>query len=158
MALDFSRYLDVPVEDIERPKPLPAGTYFATIIKVENREVEFERGTKTPVSTISFRITSPDEDVDVDLLPEGGGIGRIVSKDYRLNDPDKQGQWALRRLAEETCQLPGKGKHLSDLLHEIPGQEVKIFNVPRPSKTDEDVSFPNITRVFPAHEPRELEG
>lgn len=159
MALDFSRYLDIPVEDIKKPKPLPAGTYFATIVKSENREVEFERGTKTPVTTISFRLTSPDEDVDIDLLPEGNGVGRIVSKDYRLNDPDKTGQWALRRLAEETCQIPGKGKHLTDLLAELPQQEVKIFNQPRPNKNDEDSPYPNITRVFTIHEPREtLEG
>jgi hypothetical protein len=158
MALDFSRYLDVPVEDITRPKPLPAGTYFATIVKHENREVEFERGTKTPVTTISFRLTSPDEDVDLDLLPEGNGVGRIVSKDYRLNDPDKQGQWALRRLAEETCRIPGKGKHLSDLINELPQQEVKVFNQPRPNKNDEDQSYPNIIRVLSVHpEPEEVQ-
>lgn len=152
MAQDFSRYLDIPVEDITQPKPLPVGTYFATIVKHENTEREYERGTKTPVTVISFRITAVDEDVDVDLLPEGGGIGRIVSKDYRLNNPDRDGQWAMRRLAEETCLIPGKGKHLTDLLNELPGQEVKIFNNPRPSKTDDSQSYPNITRVLSVHD------
>lgn len=151
-SLDFNRYLDIPVEDITRPKPLPAGTYFATITKTENREVEFERGTKTPVTTISFKLLSPDEDVDPELLPEGGGVGRIVTRDYRLNDPDKAGQWALRRLAEETCQIPGKGKMLQDLLHELPNQEVKVVNVPRPNKNEEGMYFPNITRVLSVHE------
>ena len=55
MALDFSRYLDVPVEDIEAPKPLPAGTSFATIAKWEGREVDYKDGSgKTPVVTISL--------------------------------------------------------------------------------------------------------
>jgi hypothetical protein len=152
MALDFSRYLDVPVDEITQPKPLPAGTYFATIVKHENREVEFEKGTKTPVTTISFRLTASDEDVDPDLLPEGGGVGRIVTKDYRLNDPDRQGQWALRRLGEETLGLPGKGKHLSDLINEFVHQECKVFNQPRPNKNEEGQFFPNITRVLPMHE------
>lgn len=154
-SLDFSRYLDVPVEDIERPKPLPEGTYFAVITKTENREVQFEPGVKTPVTTISFRLTAPDEDVDPELLPEGNGVGRIVTRDYRLNDADRAGQWALRRLAEETCQLPGKGKHLQDLLHELPQQEVKVFNHPRPNKNEEGMFFPNITRVLSVHEPQE---
>lgn len=150
--LDFSRYLDIPVEDIERPKPLPAGTYFATVTKTENREVEFERGVKTPVTTVSFRLTAADEDIDPELLPEGGGVGRIVTRDYRLNDPDRAGQWALRRLAEETCQIPGKGKQLQDLLHELPRQEVKVVNVPRPNKNEEGMFFPNITRVLSVHD------
>ena len=61
MALDFSRYLDVPVEDIEAPKPLPAGTYFATIAKWEGREVDYKDGSgKTPVVTVSFKLTSAD--------------------------------------------------------------------------------------------------
>src|ERR1700721_1904474 len=102
MALDFQKYMDVPVDDITAPKPLPAGTYFATITKTENREVEYEKGTKTPVCSVSFRLTAPDEDVDLDLLPEGNGVGRIVVKDYTLNDPERRGQWQLRRLAEET--------------------------------------------------------
>lgn len=158
MALDFSRYLDVPVEDITRPKPLPMGTYFAAIIKQENREVQFEPGVKTPVTTVSFRLISPDEDVDPDLLPEGNGVGRVVTKDYRLNDPDRQGQWALRRLAEEACNLPGKGKHLQDLLNELPGQEVKIFNNPRPNKNEEGQFFPNVTRVLSVHTVAEQEA
>ena len=152
MALDFDKYLDVDVESIEQPKPLPAGTYFATITKQEGREVEYEKGTKTPVITLSFRITQADEDVDPDLLPPGGGNGRIVTRDYRLNDPDKAGQWQLRKLAEETCQLPVKGFKLGDVVKELVNQEVKVHNTPQPSKTEDGVYFPRISKVLSVHE------
>lgn len=154
MALDFSRYLDVPVEDIEAPKPLPAGTYFATIAKWEGREVDYKDGSgKTPVVTVSFKLTSADSDVDPDLLPEGGGQGRIVQRDYRLNDPDKAGMYALRRLGEDTCRLPVKGLQLTDLLREVVNQEVKVFN--NPKTNDEGLTFPRISKVLSVHEDAE---
>lgn len=148
---DFSAYLDVAVDSVEAPKPLPAGHYFATIAKYEPREVEYEKGVKTPVLTLSFRISSADEDVEESELPEGGGKGRIVTKDYQLNDPESRGLFAIRRIAEEACGLPIKGYQFEDLLRTMIGQEVKVFNVPRASKTEEGVFYPNIQRVLAAH-------
>lgn len=155
MALDFQRYTDVDVESLEAPKPLPAGTYFATIVKQEGREVQYEQGVKTPVITITFRLLGADDDVDPDALPEGGGVGRTVTRDYRLNDPDKAGQWQLRKLAEDTCRLPVKGYKLTDLLPLLIQQEVKIFNTPVPSRTEEGVYFPRVTKVLSVHPPLE---
>ena len=158
MALDFSRYLDVPVEDIEAPKPLPTGSYFALITKWEAREVDFKDGNnKTPVVTVTFRTTGADDDVDPDLLPEGGGQVRIVTRDYRLNDPDGAGKYALRRLGEETCQLPVRGLQLSDLLPQLISQEVKVFIEPQPSKTDPDRVFARVSKVLSIHEREEAE-
>ena len=150
---DFSSYLSVDMADVPKTVPsLPGGHYFATVSGWKTAERNYDKATggpPTPVVEISFRVTSADEDVDTTLLPAGGGAGKILTKDYRLNDPDRTGQVMLRRLAEETCGLPVKGYDLESLLDALKGSEVKVFNVPRPGQ-EEGQFFPNVTKVLPA--------
>lgn len=148
--LDFSKYLDVAVEELERPKPLPIGHYFATIQSWKGAEIEFEKGVKTPVVVVIFKVDSADEDVDLDLLPEGGGKGKLLDKNYRLNDPDKSGQFQLRVLGEETCDIPVKGLHLTDLLDAMKGQDVKLYVDHRQGQEEGQV-FPTVKRILSVH-------
>lgn len=156
MALNFDQYLNVPVENIEAAKPLPVGHFFATIQSWKGREVDYKDGNpKVPVIELTFKTSAPDEDVDETLLPANGGVGVLVTKDYRLVAPsggkiEGGGQNQLRRLAEETCQLDTKGLNLSDVLEQLKGQEVRVYNEPRPDKNDDAVFYNNITKVLPA--------
>lgn len=147
MALDFSRYLDVAVESIEAPKPLVLGHYFATIKAWKGEEVEYQKGTKTPIVRVTFALTAADTDVDESLLPPNY-IGRTVDRNYTLND--ESGQFQLRKLAEDTCELPVKGLHLGDLLPTLIGQPVRVYIEMRPG-SEEGQFFPQVKKVLSAN-------
>ncbi len=152
MAVDFSSYLSVDADSIPKSVPsLPGGHFYATIAswKGAERFYEGKGGPATPVVELTFRITGADDDVDTDSLPEGGGVGKTVTKDYQLNDPDKTGIVMLRRLAEDTCGLDVKGLQLSDVLDALKGSEVKVYNEPRAGK-EEGQFFANVKKVLPA--------
>lgn len=148
---DFSSYLNVSMDDVPKTIPsLPAGHFFADITGWKTAERNFDKATggpPTPVVEISLRITDADDDVEDTTVP---CKGKVVTKDYRLNDPDRAGHTMLRRLAESTCGLDVKGLELEDVLEALKGQPVKVFNVPRPGQ-EEGVFFANITRILPAN-------
>ena len=148
MAANFDSYLDVEIESIDAPKPIPEGHYFADIKSWKTTEVEYQKGTKTPIVQLDFRITGPDDDVEMDLMPEGNGVGRIVNRNYTLND--ENGPFMIRKLAEETCQLDTKGLKLKDVLPQLIGQPVKVHIKHRMGGPDGDQAFPQVDKVLPA--------
>ena len=149
MAKDFSSYLHVKMDDVPAVLPsIPGGHWFADISDWKTGERNYDKATggpPTPVVEIIFKLTGPDEDV------EGGDnfVGRTVSRDYRLNDPDRAGQTYIRQLAERTCGLDVAGLELEDVLDALKGQSVKVFNEPRAGQ-EEGQFFPNIKKVLPA--------
>lgn len=154
MAVDYSKFLDVEVENIQQERHLPTGHFFADIItwKTAERDYKDDRG-KIPTVELSFRTTSPGDDVDEAALPENGGIGVLLTKDYNLNDVSNGkveggGQAQLRRLAEETLGIPGKGLKLSDLLDALKGQAVRVYNDPRADKNDNMKYYNRVTKVL----------
>ena len=156
MALDLSKYLDVPVESVSKVVPqLPAGHFFADIIGWKGGERDYDKadgGPKTPVVEVSFKITGADEDVVFsDGFEPGKEVGKVVTRDYRLNDPDGAGKTYLRNLAEDTCGIPIKGLHFTDMLDAMKGSSVKVYNEPKPGK-EEGQFFVNIKKVLPVDE------
>lgn len=155
MALDFSRYLDIPVDSVSKTIPsLPLGHYFADVTGWKGAERDYDKkdgGPKTPVVEVTFKITGADEDVSFEgsTMEPGSEVGKTVVKDYRLNDPDKAGHSMLRRLAEDTIGIPIKGLHFQDMLDAMKGGSVKVYNDPRPGQ-EEGQFFPNIKKVLPA--------
>lgn len=155
MALDFTKYLDVPVEDVSKVIPsLPLGHYFADVQGWKGAERDYDKkdgGPKTPVVEITFKITGPDEDVSFEgsNMDSASVVNKTVVKDYRLNDPDRAGHSMLRRLAEDTIGIKIKGLHFQDMLDAMKGGSVKVYNEPRQGQ-EEGQFFPNIKKVLPA--------
>ena len=149
MALDLQQYLGVAVEDIKDAQPLPVGHYFADIVKWTGKTAKFQGagGPETPVVQLDFKLTGADSDVDPELLPDGGGAGRLVNRSYELNDPDQNGIRALRKVGENVCGLDVKGLTLNDLLDQLKGQPVKLYIE---QNTRGDDIFPKVTRVLSA--------
>jgi len=150
MALDFSKYLDVDVESVPKTLPsVPGGHWFSTIAGWKGAERNYDKATggpPTPVVELTFKLTSPDSDVEDDESAQKS-IGKLATKDYNL--ADGSGQTMLRNLAEDTLGLDVKGLHFSDVLDALKGQEVKVFNNPRAGK-EEGQFYTNITRVLSA--------
>ncbi len=157
MALDFSQYLDIPVENISAAKPLPLGMFYAEIISWRGAERDYKNGEPVvPVVEFTYRTTGVCEVDDEGLLPDNGGIGVLVTRDYRLAAPNKQGkvegggQQAIRRFAEDGLKLDVKGLDLRDVLEAMKGQPVRVYNEPRGDKKNEGVYYNNITQVLPS--------
>jgi len=153
MALDFSKYLGVEVDSIPKSIPsLPGGHYHADVQGWKGAERDYDKangGPKTPVIEVSFKITAADDDVEFPAdFSEGSEVGKVVTKDYRLNDADKAGLVMLRRLAEDTCGVSVKGLALPDMLDAMKGSSVKVWNDPRPGQ-EEGQFFTNIKKVLP---------
>lgn len=151
MALDFTSYLKVDMDSVPKRLPtLPTGHFFAEINGWKTGVRNFGEGrSETPVVSISFKITGPDDDVED---PGSVPSNKVVYKDYELNDPDRRGQIAIRRLAEDTCQLSVKGLELDGVLDALKGSQVKVYSDPQPNKKEEGEFFDRITKVLPAHD------
>lgn len=148
MAANFDSYLDVQVDTIERPKAPPMGHYFADFNSWKSGEKNFGEGKeKTPVITVTFKLTAPD-DTDEDLAAIIGDYdpaGRSVDRDYTLNDDG--GMSALRTLGEITCGIDTKGLRLRDLLDACKGSPVKLALSQRAGK-EEGQFFPKVDKVL----------
>lgn len=154
---DFSRYMDVPMENVSAQKPLPLGHYLATFVGFKTAERTFVKDEgNVPILTLQFKTQAPCDDVEPSDLGADGGIGTLVSKDYRFNPPAKDGKveggahQAVRRIAEDIMGLDTKGLSLGDTLAAMKGSQVKLHNEPRQDKNDPDVSYTNITKVLSA--------
>lgn len=154
MALDLTKYLDVAVESVSKVIPsIPAGLFFAEFQGWKGAERDYDKkdgGPKTPVVEVTFKLTGPaDDSVEFsEDFPEGTEVGKLVTKDYRLNDPDKAGHTYMRRLCEDTCKVQTKGLHFTDMLDAAKGSGVRILNEPRPGQ-EEGQFFANIKKVLP---------
>lgn len=133
---NFGALLDKAPTEVERPKPLPKGTYHCVVQglpeydKSSKKQTEFVRFTLKPLSAA--------EDVDTDELAEFGPLGdKTITSTYyitqnslyRLNDflghlgfDLESSEFSLRELCEQTA-----------------GRQVKVFIKHRPSDDGQSI-------------------
>ena len=70
---NFSAILDQPVTEINRPKPLPVGTYLCIVDGVPRFDKSKQK--QTDYVEFSLRPVTPGPDVDQQALTDAGGIG-----------------------------------------------------------------------------------
>lgn len=84
-APNFTSILDEQPTEVNRPKPLPEGTYVCIVGQPEEGQSSQK---KTPFVKFALRPISTLEDVDADALAEVGGLdGKNLSVTYYLT-PD----------------------------------------------------------------------
>ena len=95
MALDFSKLLSKPLDDVKRPPALPAGTYFGQIKKYEFKESRFEdreSGTKPAIVEFTIQMSRADDSIAELLRGEDGQpldvSKRQVSREMPLDGPN----------------------------------------------------------------------
>lgn len=155
MALDYSKYLHIKTEEIEGTPVLPLGHYHARVSGWKERTAPYkdEDGQEIPQVRITFKLTAPDDDVDLDGYDQEKFpiAGQLATREYDLKNPNSLK--AIRRIAEDACGLNIKGQDLEDTLNDLKGQDVKLYNEPRAGKGErEGEFFTNITKVLTAHE------
>jgi hypothetical protein len=149
MPQDFSKYLGVEVDTIERPAAPPTGHYFGKFQswKGAERFYEGKGGPATPVIEVTLKCTGADEDaMEEDASAAEKAVNRLFTKDYQLND--EAGLFALRRLTSETCGVDTKGLALGDALDACKNSDIKFHQQPRAGK-EEGQFFPNVTKILP---------
>lgn len=122
-APNFGALLDKPGSEIERPKPLPQGSYVAMVQGLPR----FDKSSQKQTEFVEFtlKLLSAQEDVDADELKDLGGLAdKTIKATYYITEG------ALWRLKEflTSCGLDADGDgSLRELIEETPGQQVGIF-------------------------------
>lgn len=147
--VDFTSLLDKPVDEIERPKPIPAGTYKAVVVRHEFGESNRKQ---TPYCRYYFRPFEPMDDIDTDQFEEFGGMEKLQNKELRedfwLTD---EAMFRLRSFLENAIGLKGEGRSLGEVIPEADSQEVLISVTHRTSDDGEQV-FANISNFASVEE------
>ena len=130
---NFSDFLDRRADEVERPKPLPVGTY-RTVIKGQPR---FDKSTKKGTEFVEFThtIVEAADDVDEDALKEYLGDDKLRGKEiknvYYLTE---NSLWRVKEFLEH-CGLDVEGKHtLGQLIEGTPNCEVYLTIRHEPSQ------------------------
>lgn len=140
----FESILDMPAAEVERPKPLPAGTYDA-IVKGMYEEGQSSQK-KTPFVRFTYAIQAAGEDVDQDELAEMGGIDNKTIKDTYYTTPE-----ALFRLTDtlENMGVDLDGKSIRAALSDTPNCGIKVVISHRASEDGQQV-FAEVKRTLKA--------
>jgi hypothetical protein len=155
MSVSFEDILKLPSDQLERPKNVPQGLYFATVVGMP---VHDKIASGTPFSRYTFRLLKAGEDVDEDdlnaaLTGEDGTVMPLREKvvNYVLWDT-KQAGYRHREFLTKLGIPEESGELLEDRIAQAPGKEawVRIKHVP--AKSGGDTMYANIVDVIPVRE------
>lgn len=150
----FESILDTPADAVERPKPIPAGTYAAVVRGMYEEGVSSQK--KTPFVRFTYALVAAGDDVDEDelkaLLTDKEGntspIGSKTIKDTYYTTPD-----ALFRLTDclgtMGLDVEGSGMTIRQLLSETPNRELNILVSHRASEDGQQI-FAEVKRTMKA--------
>lgn len=132
MAVDFKALLSKPSDQIERPKPLPAGTYQGI---VKSYKFDESKEKKTPFIRFELGILAAGEDVDPSALVGMDMSKKGLRKDFYLTDD------AIYRLDEFVSSIDKyKGpKSLAERVPDTLNAQVLIYVTQRNSQDGTEV-------------------
>lgn len=143
MALDFSKLLSTNMDQVEKPKPLPAGTYLGHIAKYEFGEVNNEK--KTPYCRVFLTLSAPGPDVEQSALDEAkiDLSKRQMRRDYYLSDD------AIYRLKEMLASVgvDTRGRSFGEAIPDILNAPVIIEVSQRNGGDDGTTIFNDVKNV-----------
>lgn len=141
---NFAALLDRRADEIEKPKPLPIGTYSFV---VGNHDFGESAQKKTPYVQFEVSPRAALEDVDESLLAEvANWQDRKMRLTYYLTDD------ALFRLTEffEHCGLDIAGQSLAELIPQAQGTMVNAYVKQQARENDPDDFYAFIDVTTPA--------
>lgn len=152
---NFESILDMPAADVERPKPLPVGTYDAIVQGLYEEGVSSQK--KTPFVQFAFAIQGADEDVDEDdlttyLTSKDDTVKALNSVVLKNNStkfyttPD-----SMFRLTDffDHLGIDQEGKSVRQCLSETPNCSVKIL-IGHTSSADGESIFAELKKTMPS--------
>jgi hypothetical protein len=126
----FESILDTPADEVERPKPLPTGTYDVIVSGLPEHGQSSQK--KTPFVKFNYVLQAAGEDVDEDelvtlLTKKDGTVEPLTTKsikDTYYTTPD-----SLFRLTDviENMGIEQEGKTIRQCLDETPNASLRIL-------------------------------
>lgn len=140
----FESILDTPADEVERPVPMPTGTYDCVVQGLYEEGKSTKKG--TPFVKFTYKFVAAGEDVDEEELAEMGGIADKTIKDTYYTTPD-----ALYRLTDalENMGVDLEGKSVRQALSETPNADIRIV-VGHRSSEDGTQIFAEVKRTMKA--------
>jgi hypothetical protein len=124
---NLQELLRKPAESVERPKPLPGGTYNGMI---SNREFGESKEKKTPYVRFMIQLVSPGNEIDPTTL-EGIDLSKKkLRRDFFLT---LDAEYRLVEFAE-SCGIDKHGRSLAELIEECLNKPVLVEVTQRPSQ------------------------
>lgn len=144
--MDFTSILNKPADSVERPKPIPAGTYRFVVTKYEFGKVNNEK--QTPYVRFHCKPLEPKDDVDMDLLAQSP---KWNEREMRLDQyATEDSLWRLTEFLEKHLQIEASGRTIAQMLEEAPGRTFLGGVVHTPNKKQPDSPpYANIDSTAP---------
>lgn len=131
----FGSILDKPSKSIERPKPLPTGTYVC-ICKGLPKEGKAKTGTE--FYEFNLEIVQPLDDVSEEgITAVGGVVGKSIPRATYYITEDSV--WRLKKFLAEDLELEEGEKSLRQLVSETMGKQVLATIRHKPSDDGKSV-------------------
>lgn len=152
--VDFTSVLDVPMDSIEKPKPIPTGTYFAQVVGVPKVKDATVQGEEQQIVEFSLKLTSAKAVDSQDQLDAFGDVGaaRPVQRAFFFHKPPTPEElWAFSQFAKNTLMLETAGKSFKQVCAEAVGKQLLVTVGQRlaQNKAGEMEAYPNVTGTAP---------
>jgi hypothetical protein len=141
---DFEKILSKPMSEVERPKPVPVGTYLVGVIGLPEYG-ESERK-KTPRARYTLEILEPQQDVDPVAVEERGGVvGSTIRHDVWLTDNN---MWRAREFVEN-CGISIGQMGIGEALESVNGAQLLVLIRHEPAQDGSDQLYARIAKTMP---------
>lgn len=116
---NFGSILDKPTTEIERPKPLPVGTYTCVVKGLPRFDKSAKKGTEFVEFTLQPLQAS--EDVDADALESMGGFAnKTIRATFYLTEDSV---WRLKKFLVDDLEID-EDDTLRPMIDQAPGKQV----------------------------------
>lgn len=139
---NFGSILDKPMDTVERPKPLPTGTYTFTIEGLP----KFDKSTKKQTEYVEFtcKPIAVGDDVDQEAL---AGMGGIEGKTFRLTFYLTEGSlWRLKEFLLDDLKI--EEENFRAAIDSTPGQQF-LGTIKHEASNDGKAVFASIGSTAP---------
>lgn len=148
-APDFRALLAKPLDDVKRPPPPPAGTYYGILGKFKyqaSRWVNEETGEAD--GQVRFAITNVEPGDDVRAQPELLEGADLAKRQFGVDLPISGGNEYVTKTLLEALGISCTGRGWGEVIPEAPGHAVMFEVQHRPNKNDPTAPpFPDVRNV-----------
>jgi len=138
----FESILDTPAEEVERPIPLPEGTYETILVGMPAHGESAKK--KTPYVEFTHKLQSALDDVNAEELEQMGGLADKTIKNTYYTTPT-----SLFMLTDflDACGISAEGRSIRQMLDDTPNASVRILIKHEPSEDGQRI-FARVARAL----------
>lgn len=129
--VDFTSILSRRVEDVEKPKPRPVGTYRGSIQGMYQQKTVKVQGEDRGIISFKVKMQVPHDDVDQEALSEAGEISTWPPMNHDIWADTPEGEWQLRQFLTDVLGIEGEGS-FGEMLAQTPGRQLNATLGHRP--------------------------